>query len=213
MPRNPGYPGFGGGIGSMGDYLHDGTISEDNGIYGGGGSGYGGAIFIDSTSTLTISGPAVFGDNDALGGNSDNNGLAGDQAGTDLFMMTGSTVLIDPGVGNTVIFNGTIADDSEASIRDANIGVGSGAGLTVNSGLVIFNGVNTYTGQTVVSGGVLQDTYGFGVNANSNLLFWAAFIKAAVHFSGRWAPLPTEFSGPLIQTAVSRPGEDPLSSR
>ena len=177
-----GFPGFGGGVGSTGDYLHDGTIDEVNGIYGGGGSGYGGAIFIDNTSTLTITGPAVFGDNDTLGGSSLNKGLAGDQAGTDLFMMKGSTVLIDPGLGNTVIFYGSIADDSEASIRNANYAVGSGAGLTVSSGLVIFNGVNTYTGQTQVSGGVLQDTYGFGVNANSNLLFSGGVFQGSGTF-------------------------------
>ncbi|MGD0664700.1 MAG: hypothetical protein ABSA17_03090 [Rhabdochlamydiaceae bacterium] len=170
--NDPGVSYFGGGTGSTGDYLVNGTISPVNGVGGGGGLGAGGAIFIDNTSTLMITGPALFGDNDALGGNTLNNGTPGSQAGTDLFMMAGSTVLFDPGLGNTVTFNGTIADDSYESIfSNADWASGSGAGLTVNSGLVIFNGMNTYTGQTIISGGVLQDTYGTGVNANSNILF------------------------------------------
>lgn len=159
---NQGLPGFGGGIGSCGD-------GSENGYGGGGGAGYGGAIFVAQGGTLNINGPASFDDNNAQGGSSLNNGVAGQGVGTDLFMMKGSTVTINPGDGNTVTFNGTIADDSAASIGTAVYSTGQGNGLAVESGLVIFNGVNTYTGTTLISGGVLQAADGTGINSNSNI--------------------------------------------
>jgi fibronectin-binding autotransporter adhesin len=154
--------GFGGGNGSYGALAPDGTG-------GGGGSGFGGAIFLLAGSTLSITGPASFCGNIAQAGSSLNNGLAGDSAGADLFMMTGSSLTLDPGSGNTIYFEGTIADDSTTSIKNASLGGGSGAGLTVNSGLVIFEGANTYSGETLVSGGVLQAEDGVGVNFISNI--------------------------------------------
>ena len=105
---------------------------------------------------MNINGSATFNSNDAQGGSSSNSGVAGSGAGTDLFMMRGSTVTINPGSDNTVTFNGTIADDSASSIGNAANSTGQGAGLTVQSGLVLFNGSNTYTGQTEISGGVLR---------------------------------------------------------
>ena len=88
-------------------------------------------------------------------------------------MMKGSTVVLAPGVGKTITFNGSIADDSSASITSS-IPTGKGAGLTVQDGLVIFNGDNTYTGQTkIADGGVLQAMDGNAdhptLSANSNI--------------------------------------------
>ena len=154
--------GFGGGVGSTGD-------GTENGTGGGGGSGYGGAIFVAQGGTLNITGNAMFDGNSVFGGSSENDGQAGEAAGTDLFMMKGSTVNLNPGAGNTITFNGTIADNSAASISNTSIASGQGAGLNVQSGLVILNGANTYTGQTKISGGVLQAIDGGGVNSNSNL--------------------------------------------
>ena len=154
--------GFGAGVGSTGD-------GSANGTGGGGGSGYGGAIFVASGGTLNITGNALFDGNSVFGGSSENDGQAGEAAGTDLFMMKGSTVNLNAGAGNTIIFNGTIADNSAASISSTSIASGQGAGLNIQSGLVILNGANTYTGQTKISGGVLQAIDGGGVNSNSNI--------------------------------------------
>jgi fibronectin-binding autotransporter adhesin len=152
-----GSAGFGGGVGSTGD----GTA---NGTGGGGGAAYGGAIFVQSGGTLNLTGNMLFDGNSVFGGSSENDGASGNQAGSDLFMMKGSTVNLNPGDGNTIIFNGNIADDSKANIGESSINSGAGAGLDVQSGLVIFNGINSYTGQTKISGGVLQAIDGKSVN-------------------------------------------------
>jgi autotransporter-associated beta strand protein len=158
-----GAAGFGGGVGSTGD----GTA---NGSGGGGGSGYGGAIFVQNGGSLTITGDALFDRNSVFGGSSENGGEAGQAAGSDLFMMKGSTVTLRPGAGNTIVFNGTIADDSRASISGSSIASGQGAGLTVADGRVVFNGENTYTGQTKIEdGGVLQAQDRYGIHKDSNI--------------------------------------------
>ena len=86
--------------------------------------------------------------------------------GTDLFMMKGSTVVLAPGGNNIITFNGTIADDSGM----AGVADGNGASLKVQDGLVVFNGANTYSGQTqIATGGVLQAMDGTGIATNSNI--------------------------------------------
>ena len=157
-----GRAGFGGGVGSTAD-------GTTNGFGGGGGSAYGGAIFVQSGGTVTITGNVTFDGNSVLAGSSQNGGTAGQSAGTDLFMMKGSTVNLDAGDGNTITFNGTIADDSLASITGTSIASGNGAGVDIQSGLVVFNGINTYTGQTRISGGVLDADDGTGIHEDSNI--------------------------------------------
>ena len=151
--------GFGGGIGCTG-----GTGVGAACTGGGGGDGYGGAIFVNVGGTLTITGNVTFFGNDAVAGQSQTGGAGGTSAGTDLFMMTGSTVLIAPGAGNVVTFNGTIADDSAASIANPDYPTGSGAGLTIFAGTTVFNGANTYSGQTVIEGGALNGTLNTAAN-------------------------------------------------
>ena len=85
---------------------------------------------------------------------SETGGIASAAAGTDLFMMVGSTVTFDPGSGNVQIFNGTITDDSITSITNSAIKLGEGT--NINSGLVIFNDNNTYCETTLLSGGVFD---------------------------------------------------------
>jgi autotransporter-associated beta strand protein len=147
-----GIGGFGGGIGCTGGVGATGACSG-----GGGGNGYGGAIFVNSGATLTITGNVTFFGNNAVAGQSQTGGTPGTSAGTDLFLMTGSTVNIAPGAGNVVTFNGTIADDSPASIGiNPNSPPGTGAGLTIFAGTTVFNGANTFSGQTVIEGGALN---------------------------------------------------------
>ncbi len=161
--------GFGGGDGSNGD-------GED----GGGGAGFGGAIFVRSGGSLLVTGNSTFTNNRVEGGSSTNGGQSGNAAGADLFMMKGSSVVIRPGttvlVGggvtdNVVTFNGTIGDDSRESYDEATNARGFGANITIGKGLTVFNGKNTYTGQTIMEGGVLDADDGWGLNHYSNLNF------------------------------------------
>lgn len=163
---NPGFGGFGAGNGT------------EDGNNGGGGSGLGGAIFLAAGGILNFTGPAFFGGNDALDGGSTNSGFPGLSAGTDLFMMTGSTVTFNPGAGHTITFLGTIADDSAATSDVYNfVPRGSGAGVLVESGLVIFGGVNTYSGQTHITGGVLQAADGVGIDLDSNIFLAGGILQ------------------------------------
>ncbi|KHL26565.1 hypothetical protein PK98_09325 [Croceibacterium mercuriale] len=156
-----GSAGFGAGAGSDGD-----------GANGGGGSGFGGAIFVRSGGTLVIAGNSLFQNNASLAGSSNNGGSAGKAIGSDLFMMKGSNVTLTPGAGNTIRFEGTIADDSSASYAGAAYASGAGAGLQITGGgLVQLLGQNTYTGTTYVGGATLQAVDGVGLNANSHLTF------------------------------------------
>jgi autotransporter-associated beta strand protein len=155
-----GAAGFGGGAGS-------------SGLSGGaGGSGYGGAIFVRAGGTLTLVGNAVFEGNEVVAGSSNNGGGAGDAAGSDLFIMKGSNIFIRPGTGNMIVFNGSIADDSAASIATASLAAGNGASLRIQGGgLVRFLGANTYTGTTYLEGGALQADDGTGIHTLSRILF------------------------------------------
>ncbi|MCX2534141.1 autotransporter-associated beta strand repeat-containing protein [Plesiomonas shigelloides] len=156
--------GFGAGDGSSG--------SGGNPLVGGnGGSGFGGSIFVRDGGSLIVKGNTTFSNGNVRGGGSDNRGEGGDAAGTDLFMMKGSTVILDAGQGNTITFNGTIADDSVASVDGMQHGDGDGAGLTIKSGTVVFNGQNTYSGQTTIEGGILRADDDNTLYANSNINF------------------------------------------
>jgi autotransporter-associated beta strand protein len=156
-----GAAGFGGGVGSNGDD-----------VGGGGGSGFGGAIFVAKGGTLNIAGNALFADNYILGGSSDNDGEAGQAAGTDLFVMKGGIVNLRPGLGNTIRFEGSIADNSAASIDGASLRSGDGASIQIGGGgLVQFAGENSYSGTTFISGATLEADIGAGIHADSRITF------------------------------------------
>ncbi|WP_217429773.1 autotransporter-associated beta strand repeat-containing protein [Sphingomonas bacterium] len=121
--------------------------------------------------TLTINGNAVFQNNSALAGSSSNGGAAGSAAGNDLFMMTGSHVNLSPGVGSTITFYDSIADDSSASIPGS-IAAGQGAQLNIGGGgTVQLFGTNTYTGATNIGGATLEAQDGTGINPYSQIAF------------------------------------------
>ena len=190
-----GVAGFGGGLGATGAGYN--TVAGG----GAGGNAYGGGIFIRSGATLHITGNALFDGNGARGGvgqardPSTNGalGATGTAAGVDIFVMTGGTLLLDPGKGNTITFNGnayntSIADDSGASIIPSggtnNIPSGSGADVHIQSGLVQFNGANVYSGQTIIEGGTLQAQDGTGIYWDSNINFKGTTTSDAVLMSG-----------------------------
>ncbi|MDR6133954.1 autotransporter-associated beta strand protein, partial [Sphingomonas sp. SORGH_AS802] len=156
-----GRAGFGGGVGTSGD-----------GTGGGGGSGFGGAIFVRKGGTLLIAGDALFRNNAALSGSSNNNGVAGNAAGSDLFMMRDSNVTLSPGQGRTIRFEGSIGDDSAATYRNAAYAAGAGASLQVTGGgLVQLAGTNTYSGTTYIGGATVQATDGVGIHRDSHITF------------------------------------------
>ncbi len=201
-----GLGGFGGGIGANGA----GYGAFKGG--GAGGNGYGGAIFVRSGATLHITGNALFDGNGVRGGKGqaadpDNNivaGASGIGVGTDIFLMTGATLLLDPGAGNTITFNGnayntSIADDSAASIIPSGgasmIPSGSGADVHIQSGLVQFKGSNVYSGQTIIEGGTLQANDTAGIYWDSNINFAGSTTSDAVLLSDGTAGSFTRFVG------------------
>ena len=149
-----GAAGFGGGAGSTGD-----------GASGGGGWGMGGSVFVRSGGMLTVTGSGATGFGNAAGGASLNGGLAGNGVGTDLFVMTGATVNLAPGAGQTYTFNGTIADDSIVSVGTGQSQApGNGADLRFFAGTTVLNGANTYSGQSIILGGALEGPLNTGTN-------------------------------------------------
>jgi fibronectin-binding autotransporter adhesin len=167
-----GMGGFGGGAGNNGiGYLA--PVQQG----GGGGSGLGGSIFVRAGGSLTIKGNALFDGGTVIGGVASKNGIAGSADGSDIFMMTGSTVTLDAGAGNTQTFNGTINDDSMGSplsgtySGSVTLPIGSGAGINIESGHINFNGGNLYSGVTRIDGGVLEAADGGGLPSGSNLDF------------------------------------------
>mgnify|MGYP001154454342 CR=1 FL=1 len=161
-PGDGGFGGFAAGDGSNG-----------NGLFGDGGSGFGGAIFVRESGTLNIQGNSQFLNNVASGGSSTNRGAAGDGAGAALFIMTGANVSLEPGLGNEIQFDDDIADNSSASYEGAQYAEGEGADLTIRGagGLVIFNADNSYSGDTILEGATLQAELGAGIHDSSRLRF------------------------------------------
>jgi len=162
-PGEGGFGGFGAGDGMRGD-----------GAFGNGGSGFGGAIFVRESGTLNIEGNALFELNYVAGGSTSSlHGTAGTSAGSDLFIMKGANVTLSPGLGNTIRFEGDIADDSRATDDDFSNAAGDGADITIAGagGLVVFNGENTYSGDTILEGASLTAEIGQGIHDDSLIRF------------------------------------------
>lgn len=201
-PGDGGFAGFGAGEGTNG-----------NGMFGGGGSGLGGAIFVRSSGSLIIQGNSVFELNYVAGGSTSSpSGEAGMSAGTDLFMMKGASVRLEPGLGNEIRFEGDIADDSLATNDGFMNAAGDGADITIAGagGLVVFNGENTYSGDTILEGATLTALIGAGVNDFSTLRFNGnGFGGAALNNSGGTLTLGTTGTFLLQENYVRRAGTDP----
>jgi hypothetical protein len=157
---NGGNGGFGGGGGGAGLFDTYGTsgigaeLSVSN--KGGDGAAFGGGIFINSSSaSVTIAGAGLFSGNTV-----NSNSGAGAAFGEDLFMRDGVTFTLSPASGQTITMNGSIVDANVLSIPSGQSWVQGGSGhggITVNGtgGTVVFNGINTYTGDTSIMAGTL----------------------------------------------------------
>ena len=186
-----GAAGFGGGIGSSGTGL---SAPAQSG--GGGGAGLGGAIFVRDGGSLRITGDALFVGNNALAGGSSNHGVAADNAGADIFMMSGANVTFNPGAGHVVEFRGgsnalSISDTTKPKDYGASeTSLLNGAGVTIQSGLVIFGATNTYSGATKLNGGVLRADEGAGLAPYSNLTFNGGVLETSGDFIRIMGTLP-----------------------
>lgn len=157
---------------------HGGTDNSDYGNQGGGGAGFGGALFVNSSAyelsgtpgSLTILGPfntTGTGSNTTTAGIADNTGATppspGFAAGNDAFFLTGTTITLDPN-GNSITLYNSIADDSPASFLGAPTGVTAGtkSGATIIIGSILHPAgnvtlatANTYSGGTTFNKGTL----------------------------------------------------------
>lgn len=152
---NGGFGGGGGGDGS--DIPGTGGVGGGNAVSGsgGGGAGFGGAVFVRDGASLTIT-DGSFDGGSVTAGNGSSSSSNGAAAGSDLFLMTGTTTTFNP--TGTLTFNGTIADDSASSLpagQTYGAGTGTGAAIAITGGTVVFNGANTYSGGTTISGATL----------------------------------------------------------
>jgi ribosomal 50S subunit-recycling heat shock protein len=127
---------FGGGGGAGG---------LTTGAGGGGGLGAGGAIFIGSGANLTITG-GTLGAGTVTGGTGGSAGAGNGSAYGSSIFIGGEQTLNLGAAGQTTTVTGVIADMKGSG------GTGVGA-LSINGGIVLLNGVNTYTGGTTIASG------------------------------------------------------------
>jgi uncharacterized protein with beta-barrel porin domain len=156
--NSPGIGGVGGGNGQ--------AITPTAG--GGGGAGFGGGIFVNSgfynagsAGSLTILGPFSTNASNATTGGV-GAPFGGFHAGNDAFLLTGTTIILDPN-GSSITLTNSIADDSASSFVGApntiTKGSQSGAiisiGTTNPAGTVNLVAANTYQGGTTLNKGTV----------------------------------------------------------
>jgi autotransporter-associated beta strand protein len=131
-----------------------------------------------------------------------NGGAAG--VGSDLFAVSGATLAFAPLLNTTVTFAGSIADDSPFSLPGTGYttGTGTGPSIIVNGpGTVVFLGSNTYTGSTIINGGILQLS-GSGSISNTPITLAGTGIFNIIPLTNGGTTI-TDLSGSGYQTQVT----------
>ncbi len=173
--------GFGGGgqTGGFGGISY--SALSDTSSSGGAGAGFGGGIFVQNGANVLVTGNSSISGNSVAGGTTlndpDDGNPQGAAAGADIFMMSGSSVTLAPGAGNTITIGqasdnaagqpSDVADDSTYSVSGSYVstaGAGSGAALAIGSssspgGLVVLNGNNTFAGGVTISNGATLEVF------------------------------------------------------
>lgn len=129
--------GFGGGAGSF--------------IGGGGGAGLGGAIFVQDGGRLSFVGTATISGNSVTGGTALEGNQPGRGYGAGIFLAGGGALALNFDPAKAPVIADVITDEMGSA--------GKGGSWTVfkdGAGTTILTGANSYTGGTVVNGGVLQ---------------------------------------------------------
>jgi hypothetical protein len=144
---HPGVGGFGAGAGGSGSgqTTAGGQYGGSGAHGGGGGAALGGAIFVRDSGVLTLSDVAFTGAFITTPGAAGvASATAGEAHGATAFLMTGSTATIEVTGSNVREIAG---DDALA---------GAGRLTKSGSGTLVISGMNTYTGETGVTGGTLM---------------------------------------------------------
>jgi Passenger-associated-transport-repeat len=156
--------GAGGSLNAAGGYessgFGGGSPSQDVGtgaIAPGGGAAMGGAIFVQQDGSLTLSGSLTEQSSTVQGGSALDGGQDGSALGAGIFLQgDGTDVTFAPPAGDTQ----TVADD--IADQSGNGGVGATEGYwgiqMTGAGTLVLEGLNSYSGGTVVSHGTLEVT-------------------------------------------------------
>ncbi|WP_010302109.1 autotransporter-associated beta strand repeat-containing protein [Candidatus Odyssella thessalonicensis] len=181
-------PGFGGGDGSSATN-YGGSLNLYNNL-GGGGAGFGGALFLRNGGSLSIIGPAVFGQGTlnsvAVGsGGSDYPPIFGSKVaplaiGQDIFVMgtssSGTPVTLNTAAGD-ITFNGSIGDDNGNSSS-------LGAKLVVSgTNKVILKAASTYIGGTDVNAGTINISNNAALGTGTVKLAATTMLQAGANLS------------------------------
>lgn len=187
--------GFGGGASGDGGTAGPGGGNTSTSITqrGGGGMGAGGAFFINSAGSLTVTGPLTISGSQVFPGTGDFDGAA---VGDDFFVVSGGTPLtFNLGASETVAIDGAIADDSLISLPSGQSyapGTGTGASLIKQGlGILQLDGNNTYAGATqVVQGRLILNgqVSGMGSVSLNAILSGTGFVAQNLFIEGTIIP-------------------------
>ncbi|NKJ47373.1 hypothetical protein CIC12_11580, partial [Burkholderia sp. SG-MS1] len=162
------------------------TIVGNNNTLSGGGMG--GAVFVQAGGNLTLAGPLTINGNSVTAGTSAS--ANGSAFGSGLFLQGDGTVTFAPGAGESQTVSDVITDQTGSGGTGAN--AGSYALLKTGAGTTTLSAANTYSGGTLVTGGLINfsaaGNFGSGqITLNGGGLQWAT--GTATDISSRLAAL------------------------